>query len=348
MGSRSRSRSRGRSGGGDQDVDGLGAAGRNFPMMGAGTGRPFEERPGDWRCGGCGDIQFARNKTCRRCGADKDAVGKDLAVEASQAALLQQQAAALQEQLAKMAELVTAGGASTADYEKMLETYQQASAVSSQASTAAAAASTTQPRFGFRGDGVCNFFSKAGWCKYGDKCIHAHVNGPPVEICQFFSKAGWCKYGNECRHVHIGVALSGDVATPPPKEVCAFFQRAGWCKYEDKCRHVHIAAPPGMAKEVPVNPNVICQHFQRTGSCRYGDRCRYSHGQAGNASGTPTVVKPRGVPTTTFQLSDGTTIEVAESETVGDDPSGAAGAGGAMPSQFFTIVWTWSRASPTW
>lgn len=24
---------------------------------------------------------------------------------------------------------------------------------------------------------VCNFFSKAGWCKYGDGCIHAHILG---------------------------------------------------------------------------------------------------------------------------------------------------------------------------
>eukprot|EP00927_Polykrikos_kofoidii_P013719 TRINITY_DN15962_c0_g2_i3.p1 TRINITY_DN15962_c0_g2~~TRINITY_DN15962_c0_g2_i3.p1 ORF type:complete len:127 (+),score=16.67 TRINITY_DN15962_c0_g2_i3:268-648(+) len=28
-------------------------------------------RPGDWRCPGCQDLQFARNTVCRRCGAPK-------------------------------------------------------------------------------------------------------------------------------------------------------------------------------------------------------------------------------------------------------------------------------------
>ncbi|CAJ1327212.1 unnamed protein product [Effrenium voratum] len=28
-------------------------------------------RPGDWTCPGCGDLQFARNQACRRCGVAK-------------------------------------------------------------------------------------------------------------------------------------------------------------------------------------------------------------------------------------------------------------------------------------
>merc|ERR1719399_172564 len=28
-------------------------------------------KPGDWRCPGCGDHQFAKNDTCRQCGTEK-------------------------------------------------------------------------------------------------------------------------------------------------------------------------------------------------------------------------------------------------------------------------------------
>jgi len=30
-----------------------------------------QEMPGDWYCGSCGDLQFARNNDCRKCGAGK-------------------------------------------------------------------------------------------------------------------------------------------------------------------------------------------------------------------------------------------------------------------------------------
>lgn len=35
---------------------------------GAGAGAGGAARAGDWICGSCGDLQFARNTTCRRCG----------------------------------------------------------------------------------------------------------------------------------------------------------------------------------------------------------------------------------------------------------------------------------------
>eukprot|EP00434_Breviolum_minutum_P001208 symbB.v1.2.001057.t1/scaffold33.1/size517934/9 len=35
------------------------------------TGRSFNIKPGDWNCKACGDLQFARNTKCRRCGAPK-------------------------------------------------------------------------------------------------------------------------------------------------------------------------------------------------------------------------------------------------------------------------------------
>lgn len=34
-------------------------------------GRHFNTKPGDWNCKACGDLQFARNTKCRRCGAEK-------------------------------------------------------------------------------------------------------------------------------------------------------------------------------------------------------------------------------------------------------------------------------------
>merc|ERR1719271_416854 len=34
---------------------------------------PHMTMPGDWNCAQCGDLQFARNPSCRRCGADRPA-----------------------------------------------------------------------------------------------------------------------------------------------------------------------------------------------------------------------------------------------------------------------------------
>eukprot|EP00445_Apocalathium_hangoei_P032443 CAMPEP_0203962010 /NCGR_PEP_ID=MMETSP0359-20131031/92308_1 /ASSEMBLY_ACC=CAM_ASM_000338 /TAXON_ID=268821 /ORGANISM="Scrippsiella Hangoei, Strain SHTV-5" /LENGTH=157 /DNA_ID=CAMNT_0050897129 /DNA_START=71 /DNA_END=544 /DNA_ORIENTATION=+ len=38
-------------------------------MFGGGGGSGF--KPGDWKCPGCGDHQFARNEACRKCGEAK-------------------------------------------------------------------------------------------------------------------------------------------------------------------------------------------------------------------------------------------------------------------------------------
>jgi len=38
---------------------------------GGGKGKTFETREGDWNCPACDDLQFARNKECRKCGASK-------------------------------------------------------------------------------------------------------------------------------------------------------------------------------------------------------------------------------------------------------------------------------------
>lgn len=42
------------------------------PVVAASGGpAPGALRPGDWRCPTCSDMQFARNQTCRRCGAQQ-------------------------------------------------------------------------------------------------------------------------------------------------------------------------------------------------------------------------------------------------------------------------------------
>lgn len=57
-----------------QALQGLAATGATTqeaaPAQGHG-GRTFNTKPGDWNCKLCGDLQFARNTKCRRCGAEK-------------------------------------------------------------------------------------------------------------------------------------------------------------------------------------------------------------------------------------------------------------------------------------
>jgi len=49
----------------------------NMMMMGKGKGKGMtgkmggQMKPGDWRCPGCGDHQFAKNSECRKCGTPK-------------------------------------------------------------------------------------------------------------------------------------------------------------------------------------------------------------------------------------------------------------------------------------
>ena len=45
------------------------AAGLASAPVAVAAGVPL--KAGDWLCSGCGDLQFARNKACRRCGAGK-------------------------------------------------------------------------------------------------------------------------------------------------------------------------------------------------------------------------------------------------------------------------------------
>eukprot|EP00933_Yihiella_yeosuensis_P005888 TRINITY_DN110496_c0_g1_i1.p1 TRINITY_DN110496_c0_g1~~TRINITY_DN110496_c0_g1_i1.p1 ORF type:complete len:373 (+),score=89.76 TRINITY_DN110496_c0_g1_i1:79-1197(+) len=153
---------------------------------------------------------------------------------------------------------------------------------------------------------TCQFFQRAGWCKYGDTCRFAHIGGggkggslgvpgapsmPSVpagrktgEICMFFQKNGWCKYGDSCGHEHIptaetplGVSPDG-VTGPRTGETCSFFVKNGWCKYGDACRHDHIPGPDTpMGVLSPGEQGEVCSFFQKAGWCQYGDICRYLH-----------------------------------------------------------------------
>eukprot|EP00931_Biecheleriopsis_adriatica_P008937 TRINITY_DN11006_c0_g1_i1.p1 TRINITY_DN11006_c0_g1~~TRINITY_DN11006_c0_g1_i1.p1 ORF type:complete len:352 (+),score=64.40 TRINITY_DN11006_c0_g1_i1:30-1085(+) len=125
----------------------------------------------------------------------------------------------------------------------------------------------------------CQFFQKAGWCKWGDNCKHAHASSPAdaarlngedgiqigkdggPELCQFFARSGWCKWGDQCKHLHGQDELafmnsSGGESPLPPldppvpgslrisQETCQFFAREGWCKWGDKCHHIHDRTSP--------------------------------------------------------------------------------------------------------
>eukprot|EP00403_Amphidinium_massartii_P012836 CAMPEP_0178425040 /NCGR_PEP_ID=MMETSP0689_2-20121128/28519_1 /TAXON_ID=160604 /ORGANISM="Amphidinium massartii, Strain CS-259" /LENGTH=457 /DNA_ID=CAMNT_0020046693 /DNA_START=92 /DNA_END=1466 /DNA_ORIENTATION=+ len=57
------------------------------PNPSSSGGKVYGERPGDWRCPSCGDFQFARNRKCKVCGTDNPDGGA--AAEAAEAAAAQ-------------------------------------------------------------------------------------------------------------------------------------------------------------------------------------------------------------------------------------------------------------------
>lgn len=120
-------------------------------------------------------------------------------------------------------------------------------------------------------------------------------HGMDSTACQFFLKAGWCKFGNACRFAHIGGERGAEAFGGPGGQVCLFFQKAGWCKWGDTCRHAHPGAVPGATPTMPMAgapqsaPGMppggpmqggfreVCQFYQKAGWCRWGDTCRYAH-----------------------------------------------------------------------
>jgi len=154
----------------------------------------------------------------------------------------------------------------------------------------------------------CQFFAKAGWCKFGDTCRFAHIGeARDQEVCQFFVKAGWCKFGDQCKHLHIGgpdTPVPGDGLLQQllsqdgqqSGEACGFFAKAGWCKFGDTCKYAHIgpagAAPPprsmgGMPPSQQQGMGEACEFFTKSGWCKFGDGCKYMHALAGGKGGPP-------------------------------------------------------------
>lgn len=163
-------------------------------------------------------------------------------------------------------------GASMGEYQQMILAMQNAGALG--------LSGQTEP---------CQFFQKAGWCKFGDACRYAHVGAPrQAEVCQFFQRAGWCKWADACRHIHPGAPTAGSGRPPlisqPP--VCKFFQLPGGCRLGESCRFMHTGTP-GQPE--------VCNFFQRVGWCKFGDTCKYIHSI--NPAATPSTA-PGGAPAT--------------------------------------------------
>mmetsp|Transcript_6257 Transcript_6257/g.14971 ORF Transcript_6257/g.14971 Transcript_6257/m.14971 type:complete len:368 (+) Transcript_6257:80-1183(+) len=57
------------------------SSGKRHMDKGKGQLEDSEAWPGDWYCNDCGDLQFARNSTCRRCGAPSPSVAAQKGVQ---------------------------------------------------------------------------------------------------------------------------------------------------------------------------------------------------------------------------------------------------------------------------
>merc|ERR1712060_391738 len=174
----------------------------------------------------------------------------------------------------------------------------------------------------------CQFFQKAGWCKFGDACRYAHVGAPrQTEVCQFFQRAGWCKWADACRHVHPGAATAGSGRPPlvsqPP--VCKFFQLPGGRRLGESCRFMHSGVP-GQAE--------VCNFFQRVGWCKFGDTCKYIHSL--NPAATPSTDPAGASGTTPATAGFGAIGGYGQSDLQGWDysQSGLQGSANGQPPEF--------------
>lgn len=163
---------------------------------------------------------------------------------------------------------------------------------------------------------VCQFFSRSGWCRWGDACRHVHSGGPAVpinqplqsafpsgsaggttgEVCDFFSKAGWCKFADACRYVHpgggatVGSAAAGGSGASAVSILNAFGVRGEAPKPTSA---VGISAPRptssvgfsaprptstvGFSAPAPSQSGEVCRFFQKNGWCMRGDGCWHVH-----------------------------------------------------------------------
>jgi hypothetical protein len=125
-----------------------------------------------------------------------------------------------------------------------------------------------------QGATVCEFYTKAGWCRFGARCRFSH---PPEIMDQHRPKA----------YNSLGYPLRED-ATP-----CIFFMQShGWCKFGSTCKYDHpqsilnaaqgcMIFPPSSSTYQDYTPARfqvgICGHLYYTGTCPYADQCVFSH-----------------------------------------------------------------------
>lgn len=214
---------------------------------------------------------------------------------------------------------------------------------------------TADTSLGVTGE-VCQFFTRSGWCRWGEACRHVHSGGPAIpiglpsvggvdssvfsvaagaagEVCEFYAKAGWCKFGDACRYVHkqagvssptaggaaatglgvarpsaisvlnaFGVGVGGGAsgaAAPAAQntqqssgDICRFFQKAGWCKHGSECRQAHVGVPTVATGVPPTGAREACRIFQTTGLCKWGASCHHMH-VGGPAGSTASVAAAR-------------------------------------------------------
>mmetsp|Transcript_48473 Transcript_48473/g.127996 ORF Transcript_48473/g.127996 Transcript_48473/m.127996 type:complete len:220 (-) Transcript_48473:188-847(-) len=181
-------------------------------MSFGGAPPPMDRRPGDWICGGCGDLQFRRNHQCRRCGRPNTGGGEgqtaaEMAAQAVQAA----QAGTIAEM--QQAQLLIAGSAGVGG----------------------------SSMFGGGGMGggtktvPCKFhMRRPGSCKNGDACFFSHsANTVAMDMSQLqpeqlpadwkttyckFWDSGKCSSGQGCAFGHGLEELRGGL-TPRNMQV---------------------------------------------------------------------------------------------------------------------------------
>lgn len=137
---------------------------------------------------------------------------------------------------------------------------------------------------------ACQFYQKAGWCKFGDQCRYAHdssVVAREKEPCQFFLKAGWCKWADQCKHSHVfSASATGQVA--PQSIGQSALQPLGQSSVQplgQQGSDAQTSLSAGDFIGVDGSP-VLCKFFNAPGGCRSGESCRFKHtGEPGPAEG---------------------------------------------------------------
>lgn len=108
---------------------------------------------------------------------------------------------------------------------------------------------------------VCDFYLKAGWCRYASKCRYSH---PPEIMDQHRPKS----------YNSLGFPLRENVGD------CHYFlQSRGRCKFGSTCKYNHPQEVIDHPWALPRSPQQqqLCSHLYYTGVCPFGDACLFVH-----------------------------------------------------------------------